>query len=61
MSACFGVVTSATVAWDAVHTLLRLLGRLSILSGCYDRELKNNFPEILHTRNYSYEKQIYGR
>jgi hypothetical protein len=25
-SACFASVTSATVAWDAVHTLLHLLG-----------------------------------
>jgi hypothetical protein len=26
MSACFADLTSATVTWDAVHTLLRLLG-----------------------------------
>jgi hypothetical protein len=26
MSSCFADVTSATITWDAVHTLLRLLG-----------------------------------
>jgi hypothetical protein len=31
-SACFVNVTSATITWDTVHTLLRLLGRMIMMT-----------------------------